>query len=72
LQQHGAGNGVALGYRAVVIGQFQEEVPVLGFLHAQRRLRAMLSALREALDLSRIGQTSTHSVQPVQSSGATW
>jgi hypothetical protein len=31
----------------------------------------MFSALRETLVLSRIGQTSTHSVQPVQSSGAT-
>ena len=31
----------------------------------------ILMALRLALDLSRIGQISTHSVQPVQSSGAT-
>src|SRR5512146_1818317 len=32
----------------------------------------MLSALRPAWVLSLAGQTSTHNVQPVQSSGATW
>src|SRR5512143_2566530 len=33
---------------------------------------AMLSALRPTCVLSFAGQTSTHNVQPVQSSGATW
>ena len=33
---------------------------------------AIFRALRLTLDLSRIGQMSTHRVQPVQSSAATW
>ena len=59
--------------RAVVFRQAQEEVPVGALLLAQALVdRTMLRALREGFLRSRIGQTSTHRPQPVQSSGATW
>ena len=54
-------------------GKLHEEVPVLGLVRlAQRHCGAMLMALRPTCVLSLAGQTSTHRLQPVQSSGATW
>ena len=56
---------------SVQIGDFHEEIPVLCFRSRRAGCGAMLSALRPTWVLSLAGQTSTHKVQPVQSSGAT-
>ena len=48
------------------------ETYVIGGERGSGVIGAMLTALREAFDLSWIGQASTQSPQPVQSSAATW
>jgi hypothetical protein len=67
--QHRAGQGGALGVLPVEVGQVRKKSQLLWRRAAG--LRRHVEALREMFDLSRIGQASTHSVQPVQSSGAT-
>src|SRR5512139_1857779 len=53
-------------------GIFMKKSQFLSSLSRNGSWGAMFSALRPTCDLSFAGQASTHSVQPVQSSVATW
>ena len=58
--------------RAVQLGQVEEELVVLALGSRRGGCGAMLMALSRVSLLFLAGQTSTHRLQPVQSSGATW